>query len=144
MHGFLCLQQSVLEHVVEAGIGALQDQRRECGNRGTGRGRHRVHHVVDTGTDVVQRIGHGRHGVEFAAAITQPQLRRAAQGNGYHRRVGRRRYRLCPTDFVIPEAVFRRPLGDGMRTIQTEESNQQPADRVSMREWVFSVRFHQG
>jgi len=90
LHGLLGLQQRILEHVVEARIGALQDQRRECGNRGTGRGRHGVHHVVDAGTDIVQRIGHGGHGVEFAAAITQPQLRRAAQGNGYHRRIGRR------------------------------------------------------
>ena len=70
------------------------------------RRRHGVHHVVDAGSDVVQGIGDRGHGIELGTAITQAELRGAAQGNGYDRGVGRSRYRLRPADLVVPKAVF--------------------------------------
>ena len=110
LHGLLGLEQRVLEQVVEPGIGALQDQRRQCRD-GRRRGRrHRIHHVVDPGLDVVQGVGHREHRIELAAAVAEPELGRAAEGHRHHRGIRRRGDRLRPTDLVVPETVLRRAL----------------------------------
>ena len=89
LHGLLGLQQGVLEEIIEPGIGALQDQRRQRGNGGARRNRHGGHHAVDPGADVVQGVGDRRDGIELAAAIAHPQLGRTAERYRRDRRVRR-------------------------------------------------------
>ena len=122
----------------------MQNQRRKRDNGGAGCGHHGVRHVAGTGVDVVQRISHGDGRIELSAAVPHTRLRRTAQDHRHDGWIGRRRDRLCTSDLVIPEAVFRRSFGDGLGTIQPKQPEQQPNENPPMGESVWRSFIHGG
>ena len=86
---------------------------------------HSRHHVIDTGTDVIQGVGHRGHWIEFAAAVAEPQLSGSAQGDGDYCGVGRYRDRFCSADFVVPQTVLGGTLSRVNDVTHTQGANQQ-------------------
>ena len=70
-HGFFRFQQGVLKQVIQTGIGPLEDEGGQGGDGTGGRCCHRVHHVIDTRGNIVERVGDRCHGIKLAAAVTQ-------------------------------------------------------------------------
>ena len=125
LHCLFGLKQRILEHVVEPGVGPLQNERRQRRDSSTRRGGHGVQHVVYTGTNVVQRISNRRDRIELATTVTETELCRTAQGHRDYRGIGRCRDRLRTTDLVVPETVFRRCLGGRVGAVPKHKANQQ-------------------
>ena len=140
LHGFFGFDEGILKEIVQAGIGSLQNQSRQGGYGAGGGCRHGVHHVVDTGTDVVQGIGNRRHRIELAATVPKPNCAEP-RGRAFDITPERTAYRWTNEDGV---ASFgdEKPKNGSSQPIQLDNGPRDFVLHITTDQGTLPLNFH--